>query len=658
MPVLNEYIKLRTEQNRELSWGELDENFLYVANPWVSYRYYKEGSIVYYDAGITGSSGLSWYRATIDNGPATSFNIGDWEPIGASSAGSGSIVVQNGLSTNTVSVLDFASGDFNISVAGSTATITLDASAIKYWLESGDPSIGTGQNAAAVIHTGNVVIGAGSFGSYKLAVNGTTNITGDLTVGGTINTVDVLALANAYAAHTHTALPTSFSNYSILFPDSIGQLADFNINTSTLTNGQVLSWDNSGQKWVNTTVASTSLQTLSDVQFAIGLANNQILQYDTSTSKWTNRTLTLNGSTGFTTPGMANNHDTRYYTKTQLGSIRSSFVNWYNLSNLPQDTTEYVIVGTSGSPFVSNNVRVLDSSDGSINIDVSTPNVIDITTTLSPGVSVEQNSVFVDTAYTLDFIDNSYGNFTLTPLTGNVIQVELDLPKISVNTDVVGAVYTDSLRFKDPDSNGCDILDANVYFSASSNPVSGQYNIYGVSKLWVGKQDADPSTTTTFATQSLPRLVFKDNSEGNWNITEDLINGYALVEYNPDINLTTTIAVLNNGSFVEDASTIDFVSGIGANVTTGVVTGSTVEVTVDVTADLDDICANGNITTYPLISNSGGAYIEVSGGSNYIIVDDPADTVAGTGGIILTSPDGSYWLITVDDTGNLVTTPA
>ena len=50
-----------------------------------------------------------------------------------------------------------------------------------------------------------------------------------------------------------------------------------------------------------------------------------------------------------------------------------------------------------------------------------------------------------------------------------IIQVELDLPKISVNTDVVGAVYTDSLRFKDPDSNGCDILDANVYFSASSS---------------------------------------------------------------------------------------------------------------------------------------------------------------------------------------------
>ena len=352
---------------------------------------------------------------------------------------------------------------------------------------------------------------------------------------------------------------------------------------------------------------------------------------------------------------MGHNHDTRYYTKTQLGTISSSFVNWYNLSNLPQDTTEYVIVGTSGSPFVSNNVRVLDSSDGSINIDVSTPNVIDITTALSPGVSVEQNSVFVDTAYTLDFVDNSYGNFTITPLTGNVLQVELDTPSILVTTAVTGAVFTNFLNFLDPDGNGADPADSNIYFTPSLNPTSGQYDIIGVAKLWVGKQDADPSTTTTFTTQSLPRLVFKDrDGEGSWNITEDLINGYALVEYNPV--LSATIATLNNGSFVEDASTIDFSSGIGTNVTTGVVTGSTVEVTVDVTADLDTICANGNTTTYPLISQSVGAYVEVSGGSNYIIVDDPADTVAMTGGIILTSPNGSYWLITVDDTGNLITT--
>lgn len=656
MPVLSEYIKLRTEQNRELSWGELDDNFLYVANPWVTYRYYKEGSIVYYDAGVTGSSGLSWYRATVDNGPAVSFNIGEWEPIGAASAGSGSVVVQNGLSTNTVSVLDFASSDFNVSVVGSTATITLDGSAIKYWLESGDPSIGTGQNAAAVIHTGNVVIGSGSFGSYKLAVNGTTNITGDLTVGGTVNTVDVLQLATDYSAHTHTALPTSFTNYSTLFPNSIGQLADFDINTGTLTNGQVLSWSNASQKWVNSSASTSSLQTLADVQFGFSLAANQILQYNSVTGKWTNRNVGTNGDTGLTMPGFAHNHDTRYYTKTQLGTNSGSSVHWSNLTNVPADTTQYVIIGSSGSPFVSNNVRALTSSDSSISIDVSTPGSIDITTAVTGGVVVEQNSVFLDTAYTLDFVDNSYGNFALTALTGNVIQVELDLPKINVSTDVVGAVYTDNLYFGDPDGNGCDLADANVYFSASSNPASGQYNIYGVSKLWVGKQDADPSTTTSFTSETLPRLVFKDNVDGGWTISEDLINGYALVEYTPIINLTTTIDVLDNNSFVDSASSIDFISGTGTSLSVTTASGSTVEVTVDITADLDMICANGNSTTTPIQINGSGGYLGIGGGSNYIEIDDPADTISGTGGIILKSPAGNRFLITVDDSGNLVTT--
>lgn len=654
MPVLNEYIKLRTEQNRELSWGELDDNFLYVANPWVSYRHYKEGSIVYYDAGVTGSSGLSWYRATVDNGPAVSFNIGEWEPIGAASAGSGSIVVQNGLSTNTVSVLDFAEGDFNISVVGSTATISLDGSAIKYWLESGDPSIGTGQNAAAVIHTGNVVIGSGSFGSYKLAVNGNTNITGDLTVGGTVNTVDVLQLATDYSAHTHTALPTSFTNYSTLFPNSIGQLADFDINTGTLASGQVLSWNSTSQKWVNTASSTPSLQTLSDVAFAYSLASNQILQYNSTSGKWTNRNVGTNGDTGLTMPGFAHNHDTRYYTKTQLSTISSSWVNWYNLISVPEDTTEYVIIGSTGSPFVSNNVRSLLSSDSSINIDVTTPGVIDITTAVTGGVIIEHNESFIDTAYALDFIDNSYGSFTLTSLTGNNVQVELNAPKIVVSTDGAGIVYTDALYFGDPDGNGSNLADSNVYFSASVNPVAGQYNMYGVAKLWVGKQDADPSTSTSFPSQSLPRIVFKDNTEGSWFIDEDIPNGYALVEYNP--NLNTTIGILADSVAAGDATDIDFISGIGTTVTAAVGVGSTVEVTVDVTADLNTICTNGNITSSPVRISGSGAYLGLDGGSNYIEIADPADTIAKTGGIILRSPSNIAYLITVDDSGNLVTT--
>ena len=650
MPVLSEYIKLRTEQNRELSWGELDDNFLYVANPWVTYRHYKEGSIVYYDAGITGSSGLSWYRATVDNGPSVAFNIGEWEPVGAASAGSGSIVVQTGLSTNTVSVLDFDSNDFNVSVVGSTATITLDGSAIKYWLESGDPSIGTGQNAVAVIHTGNVVIGTGSFGSHKLAVNGNTNITGDLTVGGSINTVDVLTLANDYAAHSHTILPTTFTNYSSLFPNSIGQLEDFNINTGTLVNGQVLSWDNSSQKWVNTTAAASSLQTLSDVQFGFSLAANQILQYNATTGKWTNRNVGTNGDTGLIMPGFGHNHDTRYYTKTQLGTVSSSFINWYNLSSLPADNTEYVIIGSMDSPFVSNNARTLGSSDGSINIDTSTNNVLDLTVASVIGLEVDQDGTGITTGSTiLDFVTNSYGGFTITSVTGGVAQIELDTPTIQVVTDVVGAIDTSYLYLGDPDGSGCDTADRNVFFSDSIAPSAGtgQYNVYGVAKQWVGKESI--ISTVTFNSLQ-PRLVFVDTANLTWSVTEDIGNGYHLVEAAP--NLNTTIDISENGNFIDSAFSVNFIDGTGTAAILSPTTGSSVEVAYDVTATLDDICGNGNTTTGGITANDFTA----SGTNCYIEIDSPADIVGETGGIILQSPNGNRWLVTVDNSGALITT--
>jgi hypothetical protein len=118
MPLLNEYIKLRLDLKRELTWGELDDNFLYVANPWSPNRRYKEGSIIYYDASITGGSvgsgGLAWWRATVDNGPNIVFNIGDWEPIGASSAPSSSVIVTSGFLSQPVSVIDFDNSNFTV----------------------------------------------------------------------------------------------------------------------------------------------------------------------------------------------------------------------------------------------------------------------------------------------------------------------------------------------------------------------------------------------------------------------------------------------------------------------------------------------------------------------------------------------------------------
>ena len=115
MPLLNEYLKLRAEQTRELTWGELDSNFLYVANPWSPERSYVEGNIVYHDAGTgTGGNGLSWWVANVDNGPAGSFNVGNWTPIGSSSSSTGSVIVQSGLISAPVSVLDLNNSDFKV----------------------------------------------------------------------------------------------------------------------------------------------------------------------------------------------------------------------------------------------------------------------------------------------------------------------------------------------------------------------------------------------------------------------------------------------------------------------------------------------------------------------------------------------------------------
>ena len=41
MTPLNEFLKLRTENIRELTHLELDENFQYVSNPWKAGRAYK-----------------------------------------------------------------------------------------------------------------------------------------------------------------------------------------------------------------------------------------------------------------------------------------------------------------------------------------------------------------------------------------------------------------------------------------------------------------------------------------------------------------------------------------------------------------------------------------------------------------------------------------
>ena len=444
MPLLNEYIKLRLDLKRELTWGELDDNFLYVANPWSPNRRYKEGSIIYYDASITGGSvgsgGLAWWRATVDNGPNIVFNIGDWEPIGASSAPSSSVIVTSGFLSQPVSVIDFDNSNFTVTYVGSTAQININGNAVKYWLQPADPNIGLGDNAADVIHTGDVVIGSGTFPSpYKLAVYGTTNITGNLFVGGTINSVDILNLASSYTAHTHTAVPVTYPSYAALYPNSISSLEDFDINSGTLANGQSITWNNSTKKWVNTAPSLASFATLTDTQIA-GVLNNQIAVYNSGLSKWVNTTVTTSLSTGLGTP-FVHAHDSRYYTQTQIStSGLGAAVHWNNLTSKPADNTEYVVAAIPVSPPLTlSSYRVITSSDSSLVIDTSSANVIDITVAPVTPNNIDvygNNTLFVPSVQALDFINTTTTVATVTPITGSTAEITIDV--IATLSDVTG----------------------------------------------------------------------------------------------------------------------------------------------------------------------------------------------------------------------------
>ena len=68
-------------------------------------------------------------------------------------------------------------------------------------------------------------------------------------------------------------------------PEDLADLADVNI--STLTNGQILRYDSTTGKWINTDQANLDLDDLNDVSI-VSPTNGQVLVYNSSTSKWEN----------------------------------------------------------------------------------------------------------------------------------------------------------------------------------------------------------------------------------------------------------------------------------------------------------------------------------------------------------------------------------
>jgi hypothetical protein len=640
MPQLSEYIKLRTEQQKELSWGEVDSNFLYVANPWSPTRYYKEGYIVYHDADGTGGNGLGWYRAIVDNGPVSSFNVADWEAIGAGGASGTTITVTDGTTSGSVNTITVAPDDFNISIVGANANLSLKDNATKWWLPVGDPSIGAGVNNAKAIHTGQVFIGSGSTASavYKLTVYGQSYFSDNIALanGITVDGVDISALAADYNAHTHTIVPTTLTNYSTFYPNSNNQLEDVDINTGTLATGHTLVWNNSTKKWNNQAATAAALSGLSDVQFG-ALSNNQILRYNTGTGKWSNITLVTSGDTGFTTAPFSHNHDTRYYTKSILNA-GTGLVHWNNLTNKPTDTSDYIVASTYGGPFTNTAHRVLTSSDNSITIDITTPNVIDLTVAGVGGtIDLYEDSISLGAYAGLDFISNSFGSFSLSSVTSGIATVELIDPKVSALLNASNLGQYHNLDFTDT---------SNVIFTITGY-TSDTISIEAESKVIVGVQQPSPSVITAYNTPRL-NLAFKDNSEITWTVTDQAGTDTVAVEAN--LASPNQIEIYANGSLDGSFTGIDFIDGVGTAVVTSPSTGGTNSVAIDISVDLNDVCLNGFSTVTP---------IEITGGGTYLELTQPADVTnpsAPDGCIILTSPSGTRFAITVDDNGNLITT--
>lgn len=450
---LQEYIKLRTEQVRELTHLELDRNLQYVANPWNPNRSYKEGMIVYFGDTSTGSTGLGWWRANKDHGPSNIFDVADWDAIGASPI-SGNILVRDSNNiTQTINLLEF-SPEFNVIFSGTNALVEISPAGLGgFWSQTG----------STIYYEDNVLIGTDTIidPNMALTVVGSQLVTGDLIVSGDINGVNLANFFNDYNSHTHTILPTSFTNYSTIFPNSNGQLADIEI--TTLTNGDFLQWDSSINRWrnVQSVIGPHNLGFHSDVNVSVSNtpSNNQIFIYNGSANLWENRTLVTNNDTGFTGAPFSHNHDIRYWTKSQLSSNTGAIINWNNIFNVPSfpsGSSTYVLM----SPDVNlPDARTLTAGTG-INInDLGPGNNVELSIINESSVqliNVESNGSYVGTKPTLNFIDSPFITSTVVDNSvDNRIDVLIEFNGISLpenlsdlnDIDTSGAVNGNILAY-------------------------------------------------------------------------------------------------------------------------------------------------------------------------------------------------------------------
>ncbi len=342
--ITTEKLYLRTEMQVPLTTLQNDENHQFVSNPWKTGRAYKVGMIVYMSLEVDTDGdefgNLAWYicqEVHTAGTFATDLSSNYWKMIGA---GSGTNMVINGTVYPGIT-LGTGLGIDDCGVLSNTAA--------GYWeaVTGGDtiyygPTVLIGDSVEPTT-TGD-----------KLQVVGDVFITGNITISGTVDGVDLsgffgiggggIASGETWDLHRHT-LGVDNTYHS--------QLADVDI--TALADDDILQYDGSTNKWKNIGVSVLSgTHTFgagqTDVNASVSTApvTNQILYYDGV--EWNRLTVASNTATGLSGGPFSHAHDNRYYTEseldagqldnryfteTELGTSGGAAIHFNNITNLP-----------------------------------------------------------------------------------------------------------------------------------------------------------------------------------------------------------------------------------------------------------------------------------------------------------------------------------
>jgi len=615
--ILPEKLKLRTELLSELTHLELDQNQQYVANSWSPLRKYKEGMIVYIaeeDISVTGVAtgssayALSWWRASVNHDPSVIFDISKWDPIGAQSL-TGEVAVKDddtGLLPTAAILLDFGN-NLEVTMVGSTARIDVISGVATPWqLISG---------GSEIYYNDTVLIGTSTpWSSDKLQVQGGAWISGSITVGGLVDGVDLAAFKSNYDVHQHyiSNVASSLSN--------ITQISDVLI--SSLADEDILQYNSGTQRWENSS-ASVGAHALGDhTDVTISAPSlRQFLTFDGS--NWINISVVANSTTGLSSP-LQHNHDSLYYTQTNLQTSGGASVNWNNITGaptgVPDDEPFLLAVTPVGTPL--SNYRVL-SSDTTINVADGgatanmTLSVVDRSNIQQ--VTIWDNSLLQGSYSNIDFVDTSTLVFDIAQTTGS--------DYISISADVVG--LSDALMAI---ANSTFLTLTNDTYLGSERAITAGLGINftdaGAGSTFTIAQTADSirqmitaGLNNTEIGTSQPIINFIEGTEIDITVTEDIGNNRYDVTFNSlaesGINMEAggvAVSAFKRDiiNFIEGAtgnSVVDYTivdSGTKFNIVLDVtapvntVAGKTGDVTLRVNSDMLDVLVN------PLDFNNGG----------------------------------------------------